>query len=63
MMWASCIINTILLVTHIPAMALIPSDSTLFMAKGSAGCYEGLCRCFMSYQCRYRVGLVFTVVL
>ena len=33
MMWASCTTSTILLVRHIPAMALIPSDLTLFAAK------------------------------
>lgn len=41
MMWASYTTSTILLVRDIPAMALIPSDSTLFLAKGSAGCYKG----------------------
>ena len=46
MMWASCTTSTILLVRHIHAMALIPYDSTSFVAKGSAGCYKGLCRCF-----------------
>ena len=40
MMWASCTTSTILLVRHIPAMALIPSDSTLVLAKGWAGCYK-----------------------